>query len=95
MYLLYNYKESTSIIISVNEEDEVSINTVANIIAKTYNYEHMIEFDHSYSDGQYKKTADNTKLMSILNNDFTFTDIKTGIIKSITWFINNYNNCRK
>ena len=95
MYLLYNYKERTSIIISVNEEDEVSINTVANIIAKTYNYEHMIEFDDSYSDGQYKKTADNTKLMSILNNDFIFTDIKTGIIKSINWFINNYDNCRK
>ena len=57
-----------------------------------------MEFDESFSDGQYKKTADNKKLLSFLNNeniDFQFTNIKEGIEKTIDWFIENYNGARK
>ena len=35
------------------------------MIAKEFNYEDKIIFDTSYSDGQYKKTADNSKLMKL------------------------------
>ena len=38
-----------------------------------------MQFDTSKSDGQFKKTACNTKLKSYLP-DFQFTDIRKGII---------------
>ena len=54
----------------------------------------MIEFDSSYSDGQYKKTADNSKLKKLIK-DFEFTKFEDGIEKSVNWFIENYSICRK
>ena len=54
------------------------------------NYEHMMEFDSSFSDGQYKKTVSNKIIKNILNNDFKFTNIETGINYSIEWFLENY-----
>lgn len=93
MFVLENYCEKESIILSVNENDEISIRDVAYLIAKEFNYEDMIEFDSSFSDGQYKKTANNIKLMN-LYPDFKFTSIQEGIKKSVTWFIKNYETCR-
>jgi len=93
-WVLESYHEKESIILSVSEEDEVSIKDIATLIAKEFDYEHRMEFDSSYSDGQFKKTADNSKLMS-LNSEFKFTSIEIGIKKSIRWFNDNYDNCRK
>ena len=53
----------------------------------------MMEFDESYSDGQFKKTADNSKLMSLKAH--SFTKIEEGIKQTVEWFIKNYNDCRK
>ena len=83
-----------SIILSVGEKNEVSISDVANIIARKFNYEHNIKFDISFSDGLYKKTANNKKLLD-LHGLIEFTSIKEGIGKSIDWFIENYETCRK
>lgn len=94
MWVLEYYEQKESIILSVGEKDEVSIEYVARQIAKFYDYEHMIEFDTSYSDGQFKKTADNSKLTN-LYGEFKFMNIDEGIKKSVKWFINNYNTCRK
>ena len=94
IWVLEKYNNKDSIILSVGEEDEVSIGDVAREIAKNYNYEEMMEYDSSFSDGQYKKTADNSKLIDLIKN-FEFTPIKIGIKKSVEWFIKNYNNCRK
>tara|TARA_B100001093_G_C26650964_1_gene937469 strand:- start:34 stop:969 length:936 start_codon:yes stop_codon:yes gene_type:complete len=94
LWVLESYKKRDTIILSVSEKEEVSIKYVANLIAKCYNYENMIEFDSNYSDGQYKKTADNSKLMN-LNPNFEFTSIDSGIKNTIIWFNKNYQNCRK
>ena len=94
MWVMEEYEEKETIILSVGEKDEVSIAEVATHIAKTYEYDHMMEFDTSYSDGQFKKTADNTKLMS-LYGDYQFVGMESGIKKSIEWFVKNYDSCRK
>lgn len=94
LWILDSYNDKESIILSVNENDEVSIRDIAILIAKEFNYEHMIEFDSSYSDGQFKKTADNSKLMNLLP-DFKFTKIENGIKNAVHWFIKNYDICRK
>jgi GDP-L-fucose synthase len=94
MWVLDNYKEKDSIILSVGEKDEISIRDMATLIAQSYHYEHMMEFDDSFSDGQFKKTADNSKLMK-LHPDFQFTTVETGINKSVEWFQTNFDKCRK
>jgi len=88
-----------NIIISPNEE--YSIADVALLIAKEFNYENMIVFNDTFSDGQYKKTADNKKLLSYIYNksdkssDFVFTDIQNGIKNTVDFFKKNVNQCRK
>jgi len=93
MWSLLEYNEKDPIILSVGENDEVSIKQIATEIAKQFNYEFMMEFDESYSDGQFKKTADNSKLMSLKSH--SFTKIEEGIKQTVEWFIKNYNDCRK
>jgi len=94
IWTLEKYNEPDNIILSVNEKEEISIKNVALEIAKCFDYEHMLRFDKTYSDGQYKKTADNGKLMN-LYKDFEFTELKIGIKKTVDWFIENYDDCRK
>lgn len=94
LWTLEHYEKKDTLILSVDEKDEISIKDVALNISKSYDYQDMIEFDASYSDGQYKKTADNSKLKNLIG-DFEFTKFEDGIKKSIKWFIENYNNCRK
>jgi GDP-L-fucose synthase len=94
IWVLDKYNEKDSIILSVGEKDEVSIECIARQIAKAYDYEHMIEFDSSFSDGQFKKTADNGKLMN-LYGEYKFIGIEEGIKKSVDWFVENLDKCRK
>ena len=92
--ILYDDKISgESIILSVPEADEISIKDVATIVAKKFDYEHKMVFDDSFADGQYKKTADNKKLMNIFPN-FNFTPIQEGISNTIDWFIENNSTAR-
>jgi GDP-L-fucose synthase len=93
MWTLEKYEEKDTLILSVDEDDEVSIETVARLIASRMNWEHRLIFDDSYSDGQYKKTANNRKLKSLV--DYKFMPLKKGIKKSVRWFIKNYDIARK
>lgn len=94
LWVTLHYQEKESIILSVGEKDEVSIKEVGKCIAKEFEMEDKIVFDTSFSDGQYKKTADNGKLISYLPH-FEFTKINNGLKKTIDWFKENYPNVRK
>ena len=93
MWTLEKYRKKENIILSVSEEDEISIEQVALSIARSFDYENL-QFDTHYSDGQYKKTADNSKLMKLIGK-YKFTPFDEGIKRNVTWFINNYDQCRK
>ena len=94
IYILKNYNSSESIILSVDEKDEISIKDVAYMIASVFEIDDSkIIFDESKSDGQYKKTATNKKLRKLLPY-YKFTDLKEGIYKTCKWFENNYENTR-
>ena len=94
MWALEKYQELDPIILSVSENQETSIGYIAECIAKEFNYEHNMIFDTNKPDGQYKKTANNSKLMKLIGN-FNFIPIEDGISKSTKWFIENYDSCRK
>jgi GDP-L-fucose synthase len=88
--ILFEKNVNENIIISVSEEDEISIGDVGKTIAETFDYSDRIVFDESYSDGQYKKTVGIEKLKELLDDDFQFTGIKEGLQKTIEWFIKNH-----
>jgi GDP-L-fucose synthase len=82
-----------NLIISASEE--YSIKDIATMIAEEFEYtEHMV-FNANYSDGQYKKTADNRKLLSFLGGECKFMDIRTGIHRAVDFLKQNYDTCRK
>jgi len=94
IFIYYNDAEP---IILANEE-EYSIGDVAKMIAQNYDYESKMFFDTTGADGQYKKTADNQKLIKFLkehNIKMYWTPIEEGIKKSVEWFLNNFTKARK
>jgi GDP-L-fucose synthase len=93
MWTLLNYDDEL-LILSVPEQDEVSISDVAKIIAKHMGYKNLIIYDEGYSDGQYKKTADNRRLQELYGS-YNFTNIDEGIRKTVEWFVGNYATSRK
>jgi GDP-L-fucose synthase len=93
MWTLLNY-DNELLILSVPEQDEVSISDVAKIIAKHMGYKNLIIYDEGYSDGQYKKTADNRRLQELYGS-YNFTNIDEGIRKTVEWFVGNYATSRK
>lgn len=100
LLLTKHYDSSNgSIILSPSPESEVSISEIAHLIAiHTGLGEHNIEFDETKSDGQYRKTADNQKLVKFLDEhapDFVFTPLEIGIKATCEWFISHFDTCRK
>lgn len=94
VWVMRNYHSPDPIILSVGEEDEVSIADVARFIAEAMRFEGQIVFDASKSDGQFKKTASNRKLRE-LYPDFEFTPIQEGIRQACQWFEEHYDTARK
>ena len=98
LWTLLNYNEVEPIILSVGEEEEISIGEAAQLVADAFTKETSIkiqlEYDQTFSDGQFKKTACNTKLRKYLPN-FQFTPMSQGIQETVKWFIQNYQTVRK
>lgn len=94
VWVMRQYHSPDPIILSVGEEDEVSIADVARNIAEAMDFKGNIVFDMTKSDGQFKKTASNVKLRS-LYPEFQFTSIAQGLRESCWWFQENFENARK
>lgn len=99
LWTLENYNEIEPIILSVDENDEISIGDAAKMVADTFNRSYPdirmeIQFDTNYSDGQFKKTASNSKLRRYLPG-FCFTSMSDGIRDTVRWFTTNYDVARK
>ena len=81
-------------VIVADDQTEVTIRQVATLIAQQFDYVDHVAFDAKYSDGQYKKTADNSKLKSMLP-EVQFRPLKQGIQQTVKHFIENYDTIRK
>jgi GDP-L-fucose synthase len=86
--------DQDNVIVAGDEENEITIKDIAYMIAAEFDYTDYIEFNDKYSDGQYRKTADNSKLMQMLP-DTKFVDINIGLKETIKHFIKNYDTIRK
>ena len=92
VWTLKHYHSAEPLILSVPTADEISIGDVAGFIAAEFDI--PVEYDPSKADGQYRKTACNAKLQSLLP-DFQFTPIQVGIAKTVQWFKENLDSIRK
>ncbi|XP_076336154.1 GDP-L-fucose synthase-like protein isoform X4 [Tachypleus tridentatus] len=79
-------------IAKIDEKDEVSIKEAAEMVTEAFDFKG--EFDTSRSDGQMKKTANNSKLRKYLPN-FKFTNMKQAVKETVDWFQANYETSRK
>ncbi|CAG9770853.1 unnamed protein product [Ceutorhynchus assimilis] len=93
IWVLREYNEIDPIVLSVDEESEVSIKQVAEDLAKAYNFQGKIVFDTTKADGQFKKTASNQKLRKYLP-DFQFTPFSQAIQESVDWYKANHTSAR-
>ncbi|GMH48424.1 hypothetical protein TrLO_g4537 [Triparma laevis f. longispina] len=94
VWVMREYHDAEPIIISVDEEAEVSIKDVALAVVKAMGFEGEVVFDTDKADGQFKKTASNGKLRG-MKPEFEFVGIEEGLQKSVDWFVANYETCRK
>lgn len=86
-----------TLILSVDPADEISIAQVVQHIADIIGLDNDIVYDLSQPDGQFKKTADNSKFKRLYGDKspFAFTPIRRGILETVQWFVQNYQNARK
>lgn len=94
IWVMRDYPEIAPIILSVGEEDEVSIKEAAEAVVEAMDFHGEVKFDTSKSDGQFKKTASNAKLRTYLP-DFKFTNFKQAVKETCQWFEDNYETARK
>ncbi|CAD5110828.1 DgyrCDS191 [Dimorphilus gyrociliatus] len=94
LWVLREYNEVDPIILSVNEDDEISIKEAAENVVEAMEFKGEVVYDKTKSDGQFKKTASNAKLRKYLP-DFKFTPMKQAIKETCDWFVANYESARK
>lgn len=95
VWVMRDYDEPDPIILSVPEDDEVSIRDVALMVAEASGLPmEQVKFDTTKADGQFKKTACNDKLKG-LRPDFKFKPIREGIQEAVDWFAANFDKARK
>jgi GDP-L-fucose synthase len=94
VWVLRAYDSVEPIILSVGEEQEVSIKEVALMVAEAMGFQGRVVFDSAKADGQLKKTACNAKLRA-LRPDFAFRPIREGIQETCDWFKAHYASARK
>uniref|UniRef100_A0A8C1QU56 GDP-L-fucose synthase n=1 Tax=Cyprinus carpio TaxID=7962 RepID=A0A8C1QU56_CYPCA len=94
LWVLREYDEVEPIILSVGEEDELSIKFAADAVVEALGFEGDVIYDTSKADGQFKKTASNAKLRKYLP-DFKFTPFRAAIKETCDWFVANYDSARK
>jgi GDP-L-fucose synthase len=94
IWTLRKYESVEPIILSVDEDAEVTIKYVAEMVAKAMQFEGNLVCDTTKADGQHKKTASNKKMREFLP-DFKFTPMEEGLKQAVDWFVANYDTCRK
>lgn len=93
IWAYFKYDEPDPLILAPDESQEISIGQIAQYVADAFGFTKQIIFDTSYSDGQYKRTVTNKKLMR-LNPSFQFTPVQEAVKESVEWFRENMSTAR-
>ncbi|KAI0057290.1 epimerase-domain-containing protein [Artomyces pyxidatus] len=94
IWQLREYDDVEPVILSVGEDEELSIKQVADAVVNAIGFEGEYTFDTSRADGQFRKPASNKKLLSQLHDDFAFTPFDSALHDTVRWFVDNYDHAR-
>ncbi|KAH8829111.1 hypothetical protein DL96DRAFT_1596702 [Flagelloscypha sp. PMI_526] len=93
IWQLREYDDVEPVILSVGENEEVTIHEVATAIVKAMDFQGPFSFDSTKADGQYRKPATNQKLLDLIK-DFTFTPFDAALEETVKWFLRDYERAR-
>jgi GDP-L-fucose synthase len=93
IWQLREYDDVEPVILSVGEDEEVTIKQVADAIVKAMDFKGDYSFDTSKADGQYRKPASNKKLLDLIGG-FEFTPFDKALDETVKWFLENYETAR-
>ncbi len=91
-WLLENYRGSSPVIVSSDEE--VSIRELVEVIIQEMKFKGKVVWKKEMPDGQLRKPSDNS-LLKTLVPEFSFTSLRDGIAKTVQDFEKNYKMKRK
>ncbi|XP_067951489.1 GDP-L-fucose synthase-like [Watersipora subatra] len=94
IWALREYEDVEPIMATVGEDEEFSIRETADMIVKAMNFTGPVRFDTSRSDGQFRKTSSNAKLLKHLPG-FQYTPTQQALQETCDWFNDNYGLARK
>lgn len=83
-----------SLIVSPPVESEMSISELVKSIVSEFDFNKLVIYDKTSSDGQISKTCSDIELLNYLPN-FEFTPFSEGLHKTIKYFKRHYNHIRK
>ena len=87
-------KQFNALVVSPPKESEITIRQLVTDLVRIFDFNGKVIFDTDYPDGQDLKTADSGELLEYIP-DFKFTQLETGLHKTINHFIQNYDSVRK
>lgn len=87
-------KQFNQLIVGPPIKDEITIKELITKIVKEFDYNGKVIYDLNFSEGQHKKTVDDSELLKYIPN-FKFTSLDVGLKKTIKYFIENYETVRK
>ncbi|KAI0293924.1 hypothetical protein BC826DRAFT_1013252 [Russula brevipes] len=90
IWQLREYNDIEPVILSVGEDEEVSIKQVADAIVAAVGFEGEYRFDPSRADGQFRKPASNQRLLSLLGGKFEFTPFEVALRDTVQWLVEHY-----
>ena len=88
--MLRNYDDVEPLILSVGEDEEVSIKDAADALVAAMGLTGEYRFDSTKADGQFRKPASNKKLLNLIGG-FEFTPFNAALDETVAWFLQNYN----
>ncbi|PSR75773.1 hypothetical protein EW026_g760 [Hermanssonia centrifuga] len=93
IWQLREYDDVEPVILSVGEDEEISIKEVTDAIVKAMDFKGEYSFDTTRADGQFRKPASNKKLLNLMGG-FEFTPFDKALDESVKWFVQNYDSAR-
>ncbi|EJF60448.1 epimerase-domain-containing protein [Dichomitus squalens LYAD-421 SS1] len=95
VWMLHSYDSVEPLILSVGEDEEITIKQAADAVVKAVGFKGEYQFDTTKSDGQFRKPATNKKLLGLLKDtDFRFTPFDRALDEMVQWFLQNYMDAR-
>lgn len=92
LFLLENYDGPEPI--NIGSTEEYSIKEVVQILCDELEYDGKIEWNKTKTNGQFKKTSSNKRLLDLGWDKTNYTSLKEGLKKTCKWFKINYPDVR-